>query len=131
MKKYLSYLWYIPALYVAFEFGSKFFEVLSDKQEFVDIISSISLLSPAAPILAYVAGIFDFAIAIALLTFSMSKRTRKYHYCIFLWTIFWPFIPSSVRYFNDVAPFEIGNVLLLSSSALIAYALWERYARKK
>lgn len=127
MKKYL---WFLPALYVSYEFGSKIFEVLADKQEFVDTISTIKPLIPLASFLAYGIGIFDFGIAIALLTFSLFPVTKKYHKYIFEWAIFWPFIPSSLRYFGKVAPFEIVQVLLISFSAYIAYLLWSKYSKK-
>lgn len=129
MKKYL---WFLPALYVSYEFGSKIFEVMADKQEFVDIISAIKPLIPISSFLAYGIGIFDFAIAIAiaLLTFSFFPATKKYHKYIFQWTILWPFVPSSLRYFTGVAPFEIGQVLFMSFSAYLAYVLWSRFSKR-
>ncbi len=127
MKKYL---WFLPALYVSYEFGSKIFEVIADKQEFVDIISVIKPLIPISSSLAYGISVFDFAIAIALLTFSFFSETKKYHKYIFQWTILWPFVPSSLRYFTGVAPFEIGQVLLISFSACVAYVLWNRFNKK-
>ena len=127
MKKYL---WFLPALYVSYEFASKIFEVTANKQEFIDIISTIKPLAPISSFLAYGIGIFDFAIAIALLTFSFFLRTKKYHTYVFRWVIFWPFIPSSLRYFGGVAPFEIKQVLLMSFSAYVAYVLWSRFNKK-
>lgn len=127
MKKYL---WFLPALYVSYEFGGKIFEVLANKQEFIDIISTVKSLVPISSFLAYGIGIFDFAIAVALLTFSFFPATRKYHKYIFQWTILWPFVPSSLRYFGGVAPFEIGQVLHISFSAYVAYVLWGRFNKK-
>jgi uncharacterized membrane protein YqaE (UPF0057 family) len=127
MKKYL---WFLPALYVSYEFGGKIFEVLADKREFVDIISAIKPLIPISFFLAYGIGVFDFTIAIALLTFSFFPVTKKYHKYIFQWTILWPFVPSSLRYFTGVAPFEIRQVLLMSFSAYVAYVLWSRFSKK-
>lgn len=127
MKKYL---WFIPALYVSYEFGGKIFEVTADKQEFINIISTVKPLIPFSSFLAYGIGIFDFAIAVALLTFSFFPVTKKYHKYIFQWTIIWPLVPSSLRYFGGVAPFEVGQVLLMSFSAYVAYVLWSRFNKK-
>ena len=127
MKKYL---WFLPALYVSYEFGGKIFEVLTDRQEFVNIISAIKPLIPIAPFLAYGVSIFDFAIAVALLTFSFFPTTKKYHKYIFQWAILWPFAPSSLRYFSGVAPFEIVQVLFMSFSAIFAYVLWSKFSKK-
>lgn len=127
MKKYL---WFLPALYVSYEFGGKIFEVLVDRQEFVNIISAIKPLIPIAPFLAYGVSIFDFAIAVALLTFSFFPTTKKYHKYIFQWAILWPFAPSSLRYFSGVAPFEIAQVLFMSFSAIFAYVLWSKFSKK-
>lgn len=130
MNKYFKkYLWILPALYVSYEFGSKIFEVVADKGEFVDIISAISPLAPFSSFLAYGIGAFDFIIAIALLTFSFFPVTKKYHHYIFIWAILWPFVPSSLRYFSGVAPFEIVQVLSISIAAVVAYILWGKYNR--
>lgn len=124
MKKYF---WTIPSLYVAFEFGGKFFEVLNDKTEIAGIIATIKPLAGIAGNLAYIMGTFDFLIAVSLLTFSCFSVTKKYHKYIFIWTILWPFIPASFRYFGGVGDFEIVQVLTISISALIAYTLYEKY----
>ncbi len=124
MKKYL---WIIPSLYVAFEFGGKFFEVLNDKTEIVGIIATIKPLSLIAGNLAYMMGAFDLLVAISLLTFSCFSVTKKCHKYIFVWTILWPFIPASFRYFGGVGDFEIVQVLSISISALIACVLYKKY----
>ena len=124
MKKYI---WIIPSLYVAFEFGGKFFEVLNDKTEIAGIISVIKPLASISESLSYMVGGFDLLIAISLLTFSCFTITKKYHKYIFIWTIFWPFIPASFRYFGGVGDFEIVQVLSISIFALIAYLLYRKY----
>lgn len=124
-----KYLWFLPALYVSYEFGGKLFEVLADKQEFVDTISVIKPLAPISTFLAYGIGIFDLVIAISLLTFSFFPATKKYHRYIFEWVIVWPFVPSSLRYFGGVAPFEIKQVLLMSCSAVIAFIVWAKFSK--
>ena len=121
MKKYL---WLLPALYVSFNFGSKLFEVLSDKDEFVKIISAITILSPVSTFLAYGIGTLDFIIAISLLTIPLFNKSKKYSKYIFAWTILWPFIPSSIRYFLHVADFEIISVFSVSLSAILACVLY-------
>ncbi len=124
MKKYL---WLIPSLYVAFEFGGKFFEVLNDNTEITSIISVIKPLSGIAGYLSYFLTSFDFLVAISLLVFSCFAITKKYHKYIFIWTIIWPFIPASFRYFGGVGDFEVIQVLSISVSAFIAYILYEKY----
>lgn len=122
-----KYLWVIPSLYVAVEFGGKFFEVLNDKTEVAGIISVIKPLSSIAGYLAYLMGTFDLLVAIALLSFSCFVITKKYHKYIFMWTILWPFIPAAFRYFGGVGDFEIVQVLSISISALVAYVLYKKY----
>lgn len=122
-----KYLWVVPTLYVSYHFGGKIFEVLADKQEFVDIISVIQPLAPVADQLAYFIGFFDLFVAIAILTFSLLTITKKYHQYIFLWAVVWPFVPASLRYFGGIANFEIVQVLTMSLSALVAYILYKKY----
>lgn len=125
-----KYLWVLPALYVSYEFGSKLFEVIADKQEFVDIISTIKVLAPISSLLAYSIGIFDFCIAIALLTCSLSPISKKYHAYIFMWAIIWPFVPSSLRYFTGISPFELVQVLSISIAALVSCVLYTNYNKQ-
>lgn len=122
-----KYLWVIPSLYVAFEFGGKFFEVTSDNTEITSIISVIKPLSGIAGHLSYLIGSFDLLIAVSLLTFSCFAVTKKYHKYLFVWTMFWPFIPALFRYFGGVGDFEIIQVFSISISALIAYLLYKKY----
>ena len=122
-----KYIWILPSLYVAYEFGVKLFEVLADKQEFVDIISVIHPLAPFATTLAYSVGIFDFIVALTLISIAMFPLTKKYSTYIFTWVILWPFIPASVRYFGGVSDFELQQVLLISFSALLSYILYYKF----
>lgn len=124
MKKYF---WTVPALYVAFEFGGKFFEVVSDNTEITGIIATIKPIASIAGHLSYMMGTFDLLVAISLLTFSCFAITKKYHKYVFIWTILWPFIPASFRYFGGVGDFEVAQVLSISVSALVAYILHRKY----
>ena len=123
-------MWIFPALYVAYEFGIKLFEVMVDRQEFVDIISVIYPLASIATILAYAMGIFDLLVALTLLSIAVLPLTRKYSNYIFAWVIFWPFIPSSLRYFGGVSNFELQQVILMSSAALLSYILYSQFNKK-
>lgn len=122
-----KYLWVVPTLYVSYEFGGKLFEVLSDNQEFIDIISVIHPLAPIASYLAYGIGVFDFLIALSLLTFSLFAITKKYHPYLFMWAIVWPFVPASLRFFGGVAEFEIVQVLSMSIAAVLALVLYKKF----
>lgn len=122
-----KYLWVIPSLYVAFEFGGKFFEVIRDNTEIAGIISVIKPLSSIAGHLSYLMGTFDLLVAISLLVFSFFTITKKYHKYLFIWTMFWPFIPASFRYFGGVGDFELIQVLSISISALVSYLLYKKY----
>lgn len=130
INKYMNikkYIWLAPALYVSYEFANKIIEVLSDNTEIAGIVSVLKPLSGIANMLSYAVGILDLAIALALLTFSLSLTTKPYHKYIFIWTIFWPFVPASIRYFGGVGDFEIVQVLSISISAVVAYVLYSKY----
>ena len=137
MNKYLKYTWYIPALYVSYMFGNKIIEGMAHSNEFIDIISVIKPLAPFAYTLTPLVGILDLSIGIGLVKYqTIAKLIKvptptiyKFQKVIFLWTIVWPFIPASLRYFGGVADFEIVEVLSISISALVAYLLWSKYAK--
>ena len=120
----------LPALYVAYEFGVKLFEVLADRQEFVDIISVIHPLAPIAITLAYAMGFFDLLVALTLLSIAVLSLTRKYSNHIFAWVIFWPFVPASLRYFGGVSNFELQQVLLIFATGLLSYVLYSQFNKK-
>ena len=124
-----KYLWVLPALFVAYSFGEKLFEVFADKTEFADIISTIPFLATQAGNLAYFVGFFDLFVALALLSILFLQVSKKYSNYIFFWTMFWPLFPASLRYFGGVAEFEIVNVSCVVGSAIVAYILYKKYNR--
>lgn len=126
MKTIVKYVWILPALFVAYEFGGKLFEVLVDSSEFADIISVIVPNHNVATILAYAAGGWDFLIALALLIIPNLKVTKKYANYIFTWVIFWPLVPSSIRYFGGVADFEIAEVSAMIAAAILSFLLYKK-----
>jgi hypothetical protein len=127
MKKIQKYLWMLPALFVAYEFGNKLLEVLADSQEFADIISVVKPLAPISNILSYTVGVWDLIIALGLLIIPNLNFTKKYSKYIFLWVIVWPLIPASVRYFGGVADFEIVEVCEIIVVGVVAYLLYRKY----
>lgn len=127
MQKIKEYLWYIPALYVAYMFGNKIIEGLGHSEEFTQIISVITPLKDFADTLTPLVGILDLSVAIALLTIPVLCKNKKARIGIFIWVIVWPFIPASLRYFGGIAEFEIIEVLSISISGLISYLLWKKY----
>lgn len=126
--KITKYLWYVPALYVAYMFGNKIVEGFSHSEEFIAIISVISPLKRFAYTLTPIVGIFDLLIGLALLFNPLVTKSAKIQNFIFTWTILWPFIPASLRYFGGVADFEIVEVLSISFAALVSYILWIKYS---
>lgn len=128
MKNIRPYLWYAPALYVAYMFGEKLFEGLSYSDEFQSIISVITPLAPYAHTLTPLVGILDFTVATLLLFGHFFIKNPTFQKSIFVWTMVWPFVPASLRYFGGVAEFEIVNVLSISLAALLAYILWKKFA---
>lgn len=129
MKKITPYLWYIPALYVAYMFGNKITEGWGHSQEFIDIISVISPLKNYAYSLTPFVGILDLSIGLALLCNPFITKNRSIQTGIFIWAILWPFVPGSLRYFGGVAEFEIIEVLSISISALVAFLLWRKFSQ--
>ena len=129
MQKIKQYIWYVPALYVAYMFGVKITEGLAHSQEFIDIISVISPLRPFAYILTPFVGMLDFCIGISLILNPFVTKSNKIQRFLFVWAMIWPFVPSSLRYFGGVADFEIKEVLSISISAGVAYVLWSLYSR--
>ena len=129
MQKIKQYIWYVPALYVAYMFGIKITEGLAHSQEFIDIISVISPLKPFAYILTPFVGMLDFCIGISLILNPFVTKSNKIQRFLFVWAMIWPFVPSSLRYFGGVADFEIKEVLSISISAGVAYVLWSLYSR--
>ncbi len=129
MQKITLYLWYVLALYVAYMFGNKLFEGLAHSQEFMDIISLVPLFKNFAYQLTPLVGVLDFFIAFALLFNPFITKSRKIQTGLFVWTMLWPFIPSSLRYFGGVAEFEIVEVMSISIAALVAYLLWRTFSK--
>lgn len=129
MQKITLYLWYVLALYVAYMFGNKLFEGLAHSQEFMDIISLVPLFKNFAYQLTPLVGVLDFFIAFALLFNPLITKSRKIQTGLFVWTMLWPFIPSSLRYFGGVAEFEIVEVMSISIAALVAYLLWRTFSK--
>ena len=129
MQKIKQYIWYVPALYVAYMFGIKITEGLAHSQEFIDIISVISPLRPFAYVLTPFVGMLDFCIGISLILNPFVTKSNKIQRFLFVWAMIWPFVPSSLRYFGGVADFEIKEVLSISISAGVAYVLWSLYSR--
>lgn len=123
----LKYIWMLPILYVSYEFGGKLFEVLSDSTEIVNIISVIKPLASISNSLAYFIGYFDLIIAMSLILIPFLTYTKKYSKYIFIWAMFWPFIPASIRYFGGVGDFEIIQVLSISIFSLISYLFYTKY----
>jgi uncharacterized membrane protein len=99
MQKVKKYLWILPALFVACEFADKLLEVLESSEEFANIIYVVIPSTSFAKFLAYVVGVWDFLIALALLIIPNLNSTKKYSKYIFLWVIFWPLVPASISYF--------------------------------
>lgn len=124
MKKYL---WYIPALYVAYMFGNKIIEGMAHSDEFIQIISVIAPLKPFAYSLTLLVGILDLFIGLALLLNPFITKNTSIQKFIFIWVIVWPFFPASLRYFSGIGDFEIVEVLSISISAIVAYILWKKF----
>jgi hypothetical protein len=127
--KITKYLWYTPALYVAYMFGNKIVEGFSHSQEFIDIISVITPLQPFAYTLTPMVGILDLFIGLSLLLNPIITKNTKIQTFLFVWAMAWPFVPSSVRYFGGVAEFEIVEVLSISIAALVSYFLWRKFLK--
>lgn len=127
--KITKYLWYIPALYVAYMFGNKIVEGLAHSEEFIAIISLIPFLKNFAYGLTPLVGAFDLFIGLSLLLNPFVTKSDKVQKFLFVWAVVWPFVPASLRYFGGVAEFEIMEVLSISISAIIAYGLWWKYTK--
>ena len=124
-----KYIWYVPALYVAYMFGEKITEGFAHSDEFIAIISLVPFLKPFAYTLTPFVGLLDFFIGLSLILNPFITKNKKIQIFLFVWVIVWPFIPSSLRYFGGVADFEIVNVLSISISALVAFLLWNTFAK--
>lgn len=129
--KITKYLWYIPALYVAYMFGNKITEGFSHSEEFIAIISLVPFLKNYAYSLTPFVGLLDFSIALSLLLNQFVTKNDKIQKFLFVWVIFWPFVPSSLRYFGGVASFEIVEVLSIVISAIVSFALWKKFTEGK
>lgn len=127
MKHSIRFAWLVPALYVAFAFGSKIIEGFSMSDEFIAIISVIPFLAPHALLLTPMVGCLDFAVALVLLVNPFTFNNVRVQRYVFAWATLWPFVPSTLRYVGGVAEFEIVEVVALSLCALCAWFLWERY----
>ena len=125
-----KYIWYVPALYVAYMFGGKIIEGFAHSDEFIAIISVIPFLKPFAYTLTPFVGLLDFCIGLSLLLNPFITKNQKIQTFLFMWAIVWPFVPSSLRYFGGVADFEIVEVLSISLSALVAFLLWNTFSKK-
>lgn len=127
MEKYKKYLWLIPTLYVAYMFGNKIVEGLQMSEEFQQIISVVPFLASFAKILTPLVGIWDLLIGLLLVLNPFTLKNQKLQRGLFLWTMVWPFIPASLRYFGGVAEFEIVEVLSIVISAALACYLYKKY----
>jgi hypothetical protein len=127
--KLLKYIWYIPALYVAYMFGNKIVEGLAHSEEFIAIISLVPFLKTYAYSLTPLVGLLDLFIGLSLILNPFVTKSEKIQKFLFLWAMVWPFVPSSLRYFGGVADFEIVEVLSISISALVAYVLWSKFTK--
>ncbi len=127
MQKYKKYLWLIPALYVSYMFGNKIVEGLNFSEEFQQIISVIPFLKSWAYYLTPAIGIFDFIIAVSLILNPFTFKNNNLQKLLFTWTILWPFIPASLRYFGGIGDFEIVEVLSISVASIVSYILWKNY----
>ena len=124
-----KYIWYVPALYVAYMFGEKITEGFAHSDEFIAIISLVPFLKPFAYTLTPFVGLLDFLIGLSLILNPFITKNKKIQTFLFVWVIVWPFVPSSLRYFGEIADFEITNVLSISISDLVAFLLWNTFAK--
>lgn len=129
--KITKYLWYIPALYVAYMFGNKIIEGFAYNEEFIAIISLVPFLKSFATQLTPLVGIFDFIVGLSLLLNPFVTKSEKIQKLLFVWVILWPFVPSSLRYFGGIADFEIVEVLSISISAIVSFGLWWKFTKGK
>ena len=125
-----KYIWYVPAVYVAYMFGGKIIEGFAHSDEFIAIISVIPFLKPFAYTLTPFIGLLDFCIGLSLILNPFITKNQKIQTFLFMWAIVCPFVPSSLRYFGGVADFEIVEVLSISLSALVAFLLWNTFSKK-
>jgi hypothetical protein len=110
-------------------FGNKVVEGMAHSEEFMAIISQVTPLKHYAYNLTPLVGFLDLFIGLALLLNPwITKNNRKQRF-LFIWTIFWPFIPASLRYFGGVASFEFAQVLSISLSAALSFWLWRKYTK--
>jgi hypothetical protein len=128
--KITKYLWYVPAVYVAYMFGEKIVEGLAHSEEFIAIISVIPFLKPFAYTLTPFVGALDLFIGLSLLLNPFVTKNNKIQIFFFVWAMVWPFVPSSLRYFGGVADFEIVEVLSISISALVSFLLWKKFTER-
>jgi hypothetical protein len=128
--KITKYLWYVPAVYVAYMFGEKIVEGLAHSEEFIAIISVIPFLKPFAYTLTPFVGALDLFIGSSLLLNPFVTKNNKIQTFFFVWAMVWPFVPSSLRYFGGVADFEIVEVLSISISALVSFLLWKKFTER-
>jgi hypothetical protein len=127
--KITKYLWYIPALYVAYMFGNKIVEGFAHSEEFIAIISLVPFLKSFAYQLTPFVGLLDFSIGISLLFNPFVTKNEKIQTFLFIWAMLWPFVPSSLRYFGGIAEFEIVEVLSISISAAVSFGLWSAFTK--
>ena len=130
MQNIKKYIWYVPALYVAYMFGNKIVEGMAHSEEFMAIISIVPFLKPYAYTLTPLVGLLDFFIGLSLILNPFVTKIVNIQKYFFVWAMVWPFVPSSLRYFGGVADFEIVEVLSISISALVAYLLWDRFSKR-
>ena len=126
-----KYIWYVPALYVAYMFGIKIIEGFAHSDEFIAIISVIPFLKHFAYTLTPFVGALDFFIGISLILNPFITKNQNIQKFLFIWTMVWPFVPSSLRYFGGVADFEIVEVLSISISALVSFLFWNAFTKNR
>ena len=127
MKKYKKYLWLIPAVYVAYMFGNKVVEGLQMSDEFQQIISVVPFMVPFAKVLTPLIGIWDLLIGLLLVLNPFTLKNQKLQKGLFMWTMLWPLIPASLRYFGGVAEFEIVEVATIIFCAGFAWYLYTHH----
>lgn len=128
MDKIKPYLWYVPALFVAFMFATKLPQGLAHSEEFIGIISQIPFLRVYAYNLAPVVGIWDFCVGLAFLLNPYITRNPAIQRMLFLWVALWPFVPACLRYFGKVGDFEVFEVLAISAASALSYVLWKNFS---
>jgi hypothetical protein len=127
MQQYKKFLWLVPALYVAYMFGDKVIEGLNFSEEFQQIISVLPFLQPFARILTPIVGLWDLLIGVLLIINPSTFKNQNLQKYLFIWTMLWPLIPASLRYFGGVAEFEIVEVSSIILASAVSFWLYKKY----